>query len=578
MRPVRLAHTLRPNAAARYLNPMRRDLPVIHRSGSSASNRFPKLRESSKEHPLRVVLVGIAGTSKDVLLAPATLMSYVLADPAVSEAVVVEVIHHKYMLPRNVPAESEVLAAEIAARQPDLVGFSTYCWNIEAVRRIAWSLRTTSPRTRILLGGPEIDGNDLSRGLYDEEPYDFLVVGEGETAFLGLLRTALDPALDGTRVPRLAFNGGGGFVFTPVSDYSVGLTDLKTMPSPFLTGAIPKALLKPGARMNIETQRGCNLRCAYCLYHANFPKIRYRDVEVVLDELAYIQSHGITDFRITDANFFSDHDFATALLKGMIARRFEMSLFVEVIPVFVDEEVAELMRQYRELSPRNQILVGVGLQTINEASLRAINRRVPVRHFDRAFDLLSKAGVIIKTDLILGLPLESKTTYLRLMDYISEKMRYGYNYLSLALLRLLPGTELKEIAEKYQLVADERDPDQHFVYETPDMPRDDLVLCARVSGVAFRLFHTNDDRARMQVRDMYFETRDYLGMSHIEMLEHFVGFFMEHLRGTRADFVQDDYPDIEHYWFFDIHKDVSDEVIVEELERMAQTHRRQLAV
>ena len=52
------------------------------------------------------------------------------------------------------------------------------------------------------------------------------------------------------------------------------------MPSPYLTGEISTELLqRKNVQVNIETQRGCNLRCSYCLYHADFPKIRYRDVQ-----------------------------------------------------------------------------------------------------------------------------------------------------------------------------------------------------------------------------------------------------------------------------------------------------------
>lgn len=514
-------------------------------------------------------MVGIAGTSRDILLAPYSLKSYVMSHEDVQDRLDFEVIHHKFILPRNIPKEAEALAHQIADLNADLVGFSTYCWNIDAVKKIAGLLRTLLPAAKILLGGPEIDAGDMIKGVYDKEPYDFIIHGEGEIAFISLLRCFLFPEEHKLNaVPRLGFNTAHGFESIPQLDKLASLvSDLKTLPSPFLTRTVPEHFFDARVSINIETQRGCNLRCAYCLYHANFPKIRYRDVQTVLQELHYLNAHGVQHFRITDANFFSEHDFAVEFLRGMVDNRFEMSVFIEVIPIFVDEIVADLMAQYRAISLKNQITVGLGLQTINEKSLKAIRRNISVAHFDRAFALLSKAKVIIKTDLILGLPHETRASYMQLMEYISEKMRYGFNYLSLALLRILPGTELREIAERYKFVEDKRDSD-HFIYSSQDISRPDLIYCLRISSVAFRLFHTQEDEARAEIRDFYFSVKDRLGMSHVEMLEHFSNHFLDVLEGQASDYVREDFPNAEHYWYYDNHKEISDQVIRDELNRM----------
>jgi radical SAM superfamily enzyme YgiQ (UPF0313 family) len=534
---------------------------------------LPTIQTIEPGKKMKVVMVGIAGTSRDILLAPYSLQSYVMGHEDVQDRLDFEVIHHKFILPRNITKEADLIAHQIAALQPELVGFSTYCWNIDAVKRIAGLLRTLAPCAKILLGGPEIDAGDMMKGVYDKEPYDFIIHGEGEIAFISLIRCFLFPEQNQVaKVPRLGFNTPHGFESIPLPDKLASLvSDLKTLPSPFLTRTIPEHLLQdPRVSVNIETQRGCNLRCAYCLYHANFPKIRYRDVQTVLEELQYLKSQGVQHFRITDANFFSDHDYAVSFLQGIVDNRFEMSIFIEVIPVFVDEVVANLMAQYRAISPKNQITVGLGLQTINEKSLKTIHRNISVTHFDRAFALLSKAKVIIKTDLILGLPFETRATYMQLMEYISEKMRYGYNYLSLALLRLLPGTELRDIAERYKFVVDKRDSD-HFIYSTQDISRTELIDCLRVSSVAFRLFHTQEDEARAEIRDYYFSVKDHLKLSHVEMLAHFAKYFLDVLKGQDSDYVREDFPNAEHYWYYDNHKEISDQVIREELDRMRTT-------
>lgn len=48
------------------------------------------------------------------------------------------------------------IAEKIIVRQPDIVGFGCYIWNIEAVLRAAEIVRAILPQTLIVLGGPEV--------------------------------------------------------------------------------------------------------------------------------------------------------------------------------------------------------------------------------------------------------------------------------------------------------------------------------------------------------------------------------------------------------------------------------------
>jgi radical SAM superfamily enzyme YgiQ (UPF0313 family) len=371
-------------------------------------------------------------------------------------------------------------------------------------------------------------------------------------------------------ISRLAYRAADQFKYKDIIDPEADIIqDLAECPSPYLSGVVPESLLSTGFQANIETQRGCNFRCAYCLYHTNFPSIRYRNLHDVVDEIELLYERGVKDFRITDANFLSKKDFAAEILIELIRRNIKMSFFFEAIPSFVDKRIANLMKEYRDLSPDIQILIGIGLQTINREALQAIKRKLPIEHFNRAFDLCSNAGVVIKTDIILGLPYETKKTYLDLMEYVADKMRNGYNYLSLSVLRVLPGSELHDIVMNAGLEADPND-SEHFVYQTPTMNRQDLVECMKISCVAIKLFHTLNIVSRMNLRDKYFEVKDRSNVSHVQLLCHFVDFFERSLARTNSDFVKAGFPRAEHYWYFDLHKEISDESIAAELNRLLE--------
>jgi len=518
---------------------------------------------------LRVHLVGVAGTSRDILLATFALASTVMGDPELRDAVELTVRHYPYILPADSEKGAETVAADCLDCAADVVGFSTYTWNYDVIVRTAAILRKKSPGTKIVLGGPEIAAADLHRGRFADLPIDFLVIGEGEVPLVELLgRLCTDRDADGRGIPRTAWRRGDELVWEAIDDPSLALVDdLSALPSAYLSGAVPERLLaRPGVQANVETQRGCTLRCAYCLYHASYRTVRYRDPEVVIAEIEYLHDHGVRDFRITDANFLSRKAHAATILEALIERDVHMSFFVEVIPSFLDAEVADLLRRFSRLSPANHVLVGIGLQTTNKPSLVAIRRRLPIEHFSRAYEALSSAGVIIKTDVIVGLPYETRTSFFQTLEFVAGHMRSGFNFLSIAVLRVLPGTELAAVADTAGLSV--TDDSEHFVSETPTMPREDMVDCLRMSTVATRLFHTLEDEDRLRVRDRYFAVHDALGVSHAQVLEYLSAAFLRHLTGSDADYAQPDFADAEHYWSFDVHRDLTDELVLRELDAL----------
>ena len=103
-------------------------------------------------------------------------------------------------------------------------------------------------------------------------------------------------------------------------------------------------------------------------------------------------------------------------------------------------------------------------------------------------------------------------------------MRYGNNYFSAALLRLLPGSDLEDIWHEEKLTLDERN-NEHFVYETPTFARKDIVECQRLNIFAHRIFSAIDNKDHHKVRDRYFSVKDAKSIDHIRMLSELITFF-----------------------------------------------------
>ena len=147
----------------------------------------------------------------------------------------------------------DLILAEIYRKQPGLIGFSCYIWNIEMVERLTANLKKVLPQTLILLGGPEVSF-DGERTL-QETKADFILCGEGEEAFSQLC-LALEENMPLSNVPSLIYKKGVQIITNALAE-------------PLDLGKLPFVYNDLKAYENrilyYEAQRGCPFNCQYCL-------------------------------------------------------------------------------------------------------------------------------------------------------------------------------------------------------------------------------------------------------------------------------------------------------------------------
>ena len=96
---------------------------------------------------------------------------------------------------------------------------------------------------------------------------------------------------------------------------------------------------------------------------------------------------------------------------------------LELIPGFIDEELADLFQEFNSLHKKNYISVGLGVQSINYPTLKLIRRGVKIEKFDKTFELLTTRGIYCKIDVIVGLPNETLSMIAQTQEYMLEKLR-----------------------------------------------------------------------------------------------------------------------------------------------------------
>lgn len=122
----------------------------------------------------------------------------------------------------------------ILERQPWLVGFTCYLWNIDRTIWICQQLKSRRPDLLIVLGGPEITADN--GWVLEQTCVDFASIGEGEQTFAELLTELRQhPA------PEKAIAGLWCRTNPAPPAFRQPLPHLNDISSPYLTGILDAA-------------------------------------------------------------------------------------------------------------------------------------------------------------------------------------------------------------------------------------------------------------------------------------------------------------------------------------------------
>ena len=333
------------------------------------------------------------------------------------------------------------IVASIAAREPDVVAFTLYSWNLERSIFVAERLGALLPRARLIAGGPEVvEGMPITV----RSPFHSLVYGEGEEAFAQVLQDIQE--------------------HRPLSpSYKAeALIDLEKMPNPYIAGTLH---FDQNLQVHLETMRGCSGRCSYCYYGKNYKTIRRYPYAQATDVIRAASDAGVPEIYIMDPNFQTGDDFAGRLREIAYANHAHTPIHTELRLEGIDEETAGLLKEAGVAS------VEVGLQTTNSKALEAVHRGFDRKAFERGAELLQKQKILVKTGLILGLPYDGYEQVIETFDFLG--MQGLGQEAELYPLSLLPGTEIRERADEYGMSSMEIPP--YLVTSTHWISYDDMV-------------------------------------------------------------------------------------------------------
>ena len=374
----------------------------------------------------------------------------------------------------------DVIVNRLEETKPDTVAFSTYIWNKTLVLEVAKEIKRRTG-AKILLGGPEVSYN-AGEILSQYGFVDYVISGEGEEPISKFCDAAELDTIEG-----LSYKILGDVV---EKEPYVSLND---PPNPY-TKEYFDAL--NGRISYIETSRGCPFKCAFCL-SGRCGGVRFFDVEEAKKNILLLANSGTRTIKFIDRTFNADRKRARELWNFILEKYGTeipdgVCFHFEIEGELLDEQSFKLLKQ----APPGLIQFEIGLQSFNEKTLRAINRKTDLELLCKNITRVLELGNIhTHIDLIVGLPYENFESFKR-----SFNLAYALkpHMLQVGFLKLLHGSELRE-----------RNLDEKC--EFTDTPPYEIISNEWLSSAEIQRLHTFEDAFEKLYNSRRFAlTCDYL--------------------------------------------------------------------
>jgi len=377
--------------------------------------------------------------------------------------------------------------------EADIIFFSTYIWNYKMSLEIAKGIKQRKDNCIIIFGGPQVpESADGMKTFLRSYPFiDIGCYGEGEIPFLSILDNAKERSWE--NVPSIGFSTeDNNFMYNPKVER---IKNLNEIPSPYLEGIFDSLIeVNPqeGWSALIETNRGCPHTCAFCYWGKKTRnKVYQYEIERVFKEIDWISQQKIEFVFCCDANFGLLKRDVDIVVK--VTENKERYGYPKAFSIQNTKNSTEKIFMIQKILNDSGLQKGVNLalQSLNESTLKSINRRNIANKIYRDLQrMFAQNKIPTFSDIIIGLPSESYDTF---TNGVSELIESGqHNRIQFINLTILENTEMSkpEYQRKYGLLIKELKAIPHHtivdseseVYETQNlvigtmtMPKEDWI-------------------------------------------------------------------------------------------------------
>jgi len=409
-----------------------------------------------------------------VTLSPHYLEKYARQDETVRKDWRFDILHFSECL------EVDVLADRILETKPDIVGFTTFLWNIDKTIQVSSRLKEKNEKLVVVWGGVEATIQN-ERYLEQYPCVDIIVIGEGERIFLDLLRvlpsasTAQLAAIKG-----ISFRDQNVVRRTPRAEV---VKNLQEIPSVLLRSEGDEAI---GPYQMIETARGCYARCAFCVWHRYAP-LRYFPLDQVVQEIKYLLAHPrVKDIYFGDSDILASKDRALRVWETVVKYNHRnIRCAFEVNPENIEPEHLDFLKNTEKGHLEFQCAFQTTNPVINKILDRDFNEAKVKKNMMLLRDACRTHRIVI--DFTYAWPYQTLATFIS--DTLDPIMTLDPDYIVGLHFLVLPGTKFHDDPKKYGIIDYEKKA-PYRILETEAMSRYDVdnmnTICRCLNAISSR--------------------------------------------------------------------------------------------
>jgi len=310
----------------------------------------------------------------------------------------------------------------------DIVGFYSNTPQFPVVLELNKKIKSINKNklAKYVIGGPHVSGRPQDAIDY----FNYVVVGEGEKAFLDIVRSI----------------DSGKPVEEGIKRYEY-MKDIDSIPFPdrdLIDIHNYKYIINGLNATTVITSRGCPYRCAFCANNAWGKTIRLRSPENVIEEIKILKNkYGYNAFMFFD-------DTMTVNKKRMMSICNMIKDLNIIYRCFIRSDTVnrEVLIKMKE---SGCVEVGLGIESGSPRILKIVDKGEKVEQHMQAIRLCREVGIRVKGFFILGLPGENEESIKETTDFLEE---CNVDDFDITIFTPYPGSIIYQNKEKYDIKFD----------------------------------------------------------------------------------------------------------------------------
>lgn len=374
------------------------------------------------------------------------------------------------------------IAIEIDKFNPKIIGLqnrSTYSFPI--VKKLAETIKRKYDAIPILVGGTHVTYNP-TESLSDCGYIDYILAGEAEDSLPAMLNVLLNNSGNINDINGVVYRNEKGEIIQSNEKVSHA-SDLDNVPIPDYSLIPIEKYVARKERYILDLGRGCLYNCPYCTSRLGVPGIRFRKVDMVLEEIKYAYNLGFRNFYFFDNIFTANKELVIELCRKIIKEKIQITWPCMTVLEMVDKELLSWMKR------AGCDLIAYGIETITQKALENIvKHKGNQENIKNVFMLTRESGIRPLAFVIHGLPGTTLIDELKTIKFITQIQPDAVRAFCF---KPFPGSSYYKNLKKYGINIINDDFNRWSIldeptHETTNLTKDEILEARLLSEYLFR--------------------------------------------------------------------------------------------